>query len=120
MFRFCLIIAASVSLAASTAAAEQKAKFIPPAFHGSWHQPEDACQYDFGYLSVEANGLYFEEADGTVASVTIHDNRSVSVTARFTGEWTPGGGKPIRLTLSAEGKKMTAYVGGAVKLVRCP
>lgn len=120
MFKPFLMLTASLSLAASPAVAEHKTKLIPPAFHGSWHEPERACQYEFGYVNIEEDSLYFEEAEGTVTSVTIHDKRSISVTAQFTGEWTPGGGKPIRLTLSADGREMTAYVSGAVKLVRCP
>lgn len=114
--------AAAENGAAANAPAEPPAEdvaAIPAAFRGEWNGDLAACGSgrSESRLRIEADRVRFYESSGEVTGVRAEGERSVVVTARYTGEgdsWD----RTDRLELSDDGRELR--VGDAPVRYRCP
>jgi hypothetical protein len=94
------------------------ATVIPRAFVGEWNTDPGACGTGLSdtRLRIESGRLRFYESDGDVRDVTVHNSRSVTVNASFSGEgqtWND----TVQMTLSRSGNELT--IDGFTR-TRCP
>jgi hypothetical protein len=91
---------------------------IPAAFLGEWNADKAACGTGLSdtRLRIEPKRLRFYESDGAVKRVTVHDDRSATVEASFSGEgqrWNDA----VEMVLSRSGDELTI---GDLTRSRCP